>query len=41
MILLQILDEKTYCEIFNQDEAWFMFSNGSAVLLLDLPIWDS
>lgn len=27
--------------MMNTDEMWIVYEDGSAILLLDLPIWDS
>ncbi len=30
-----------YDQMFDNDECWFTYEDGHAVLILDLPIWDS
>ena len=33
--------EKIYDGMIDNDEMWYVFPNGNAVIIMDLPIWDS
>ncbi len=33
--------EWIYDHMFNEDEMWYTHADGHAVLIMDLPIWDS
>lgn len=41
MMTLTMLNDSVYEEIMEKDEIWYMWSTGNAVLMFDLPIWDS
>lgn len=34
------MSRELYAQIFDLDEAWFVFSPGNAIILNDLPIYD-
>lgn len=41
MTNLNLLTDQVYEEIFDRDEPWYVLPGGRAILLSDLPLWDS
>lgn len=38
---MDTLSDHLYSSMMENDQAWFITGYGSAIILVDLPIWDS